>query len=160
MAEILGQRSGTAWAGRTGKHKHRALQSRVQSSRHGVQSMQSMRDPHWPARLSATPLAILTKFESQTGSLCKFRVTNYRAEYVFFMWRFLENLSQSDTDQAVPIVSLKFLSGTILTLFWVDRKHSLQPNWSQRNAIFQSHKETCIDKTSFNFDFKIFGTLR
>ena len=108
MAELLGQRSGTAWAGRTSKHKHRALPSRVQSMRAVTPT-----DPHaWGKR--ATSLAILTKFESRTVSLCKFRVTDYRAEYVFFYVKISRKLV---TDQAVPIVSLNFLSGTILTLF-------------------------------------------
>ena len=33
MAKLLGGRSGTAWAGWTGKHKHRAFPSRLQSLR-------------------------------------------------------------------------------------------------------------------------------
>ena len=31
MAKLLGPRSGTAWAGLTGEHKHWAIQSRLQS---------------------------------------------------------------------------------------------------------------------------------
>ena len=30
MAKLLGQRSGTAWAGRTGEHKHRVFPSLLQ----------------------------------------------------------------------------------------------------------------------------------
>ena len=40
MAKLLGPRSGTAWAGRTGEHKHRAFPSRRQSLRAATGSLE------------------------------------------------------------------------------------------------------------------------
>ena len=58
MAELLGQRSGTAWAGRTGEIKQMAFPSRLQSL---LAATGSVEENVLPA------LAMLTWFESQKG---------------------------------------------------------------------------------------------
>ena len=85
MAKLLGPRSGTAWAGRTGEHKHRACCPR-------------------PARLrktcyQSTALAILTQFDSQrVWMLCRYRAAT--SHFLFHLkWNFRWNWREIVADQ-------------------------------------------------------------
>ena len=59
MAKLLGPRSGTAWAGRTGEHKHRAFPSRRQSLRAATGSLEENVLPLLRYRLSSRVKKVL-----------------------------------------------------------------------------------------------------
>ena len=61
----------------------------------------------------------------------------------------------SDSNQIAQLIQTIMCKTWSLVQFWFDWNQSLQPFGSKWNAMFESHVGTCIDRTSFDFQFKL-----
>ena len=103
MAKLLGPRSGSACAGRTGKHKHRAFPSRRQSLRTATGSLEEDVLPLLRYWLSSTVQKVLMLFiyRAVTTDLFFHWKLNFdgmhptkRCETVQVIWRFIYRFFQ------------------------------------------------------------------